>query len=957
LLGRIVFFLLLQLIGAKRKNLYFAFPDANRYNKIRSYCNYYSFLMGTQQMTSLMIVESEAKAKAVTDQTGGRHETLVVRSAPMKISHVPHAEALHTGEAGFQFVPAEGERDFVRTLLTNLHRDICLALDSDTRGESWSWMLHWFLLSATKGQKGIRRIHVSGFSAEELAESLQAEKPVQGTLAASQYVRSLFNGCLRGHLNRLLGATSGPGGLPLHFPVLTTLFLLDEQRAKEAVAVAPARWQVRARLAGPNGGFTVRLREAYEITDDGFFRDEAQAHKARELCDGRPFVVQGVTGADFTMEPPPPYRLAELLHDGFTMLGMGPAAVMHALQKLYGGLPIGGRHSGLISSPAALLPFRWPATLDRLRREVEAVYGSGQVAAREPEGHVILPLLPGVSGEALRDVLGEGERRLYELIRTRALASQMPAARGRHLTVQCAAGRCLFEGQHPALDEKGFLQAFPHGHVSDLLQECPLRQLTAGMEIREARIGAEPGPAAEGVSHTFISLLAELADFAVPAEAGTIIMLQEMIDRDYLDVDHHGFLHLRENGGKVVTTLHRAFPAMKGINLSAYFAQTVEEVTSGRKPLDTALKQFDQNFVMHGVPLVRAPLPKAVAVRETRSRNIIKSPEPAAVRPQPAEGAILPAEQEAGPPAADEEREQAAVADRGHRQEGTAETALLAAAATGAGPAEIQEVGPQPLPAREEGLAAEAVPVPTGEPESPAEELAAAAETPPPAAAVEEVPEQAAFAGEPPAAAVAEAESGEDETAALTDTAGPEPPPVTLQPAPVAEVAAGGAAPGKACPVCGRLLLLKSDRFGRFWSCSGYPACRHTEACEEGEREMELLCPLCHKESLVIKPTPGGKQLYVCSGAGCEFMAWSRPHALACPRCGSPFLVEKKTVTGRMILRCPRAGCSYSQPLAGTAKETGAGEAEAAPAPRKVLVRRRGAGGGKTKKVLVRRKG
>jgi DNA topoisomerase-1 len=117
---------------------------------------------------------------------------------------------------------------------------------------------------------------------------------------------------------------------------------------------------------------------------------------------------------------------------------------------------------------------------------------------------------------------------------------------------------------------------------------------------------------------------------------------------------------------------------------------------------------------------------------------------------------------------------------------------------------------------------------------------------------------------------------------------------------------------------------------------------------------MELSCPLCGQESLVIKRTPTGKKFYVCPGEECEFMAWSRPHAVTCPGCGSPFLVEKTTAAGQTVLRCPRAGCSHLQALAG---EQSAGEAVATPVRKKVLVRRPagGTGAGK-KKVLVRRR-
>jgi len=165
------------------------------------------------------------------------------------------------------------------------------------------------------------------------------------------------------------------------------------------------------------------------------------------------------------------------------------------------------------------------------------------------------------------------------------------------------------------------------------------------------------------------------------------------------------------------------------------------------------------------------------------------------------------------------------------------------------------------------------------------------------------------------------------------------------------------AQPGRSCPDCGRPLMLKSDRFGRYWVCSDYPACRHAESCESGPQKMDLPCPLCGRQSLVVKRTPTGKKLYVCPGEGCEFMAWSLPHAVTCPGCGSPFLVEKKTAAGGTVLLCPRAGCSYRQALGGEQME-GAGAEAPPPARKKILVRRPtgSSGGPGRKKVLVRRK-
>ena len=163
----------------------------------------------------------------------------------------------------------------------------------------------------------------------------------------------------------------------------------------------------------------------------------------------------------------------------------------------------------------------------------------------------------------------------------------------------------------------------------------------------------------------------------------------------------------------------------------------------------------------------------------------------------------------------------------------------------------------------------------------------------------------------------------------------------------------------RSCQVCGKAMLLKEDRFGKFWACSGFPACRHTESFSIDAQAM--FCPICREGEVVNKRTPAGKPFYVCMDQECEFMSWSKPHYLSCQLCDSLYLVEKKSISGKVQLRCPKAGCDYSQPFGGG--EGDAIEAPQKPKKRKVRVRRkpgsprRAPGAGGKKKVrLVRRK-
>jgi DNA topoisomerase-1 len=106
----------------------------------------------------------------------------------------------------------------------------------------------------------------------------------------------------------------------------------------------------------------------------------------------------------------------------------------------------------------------------------------------------------------------------------------------------------------------------------------------------------------------------------------------------------------------------------------------------------------------------------------------------------------------------------------------------------------------------------------------------------------------------------------------------------------------------KPCPECGAPLLLRRSRYGRFYSCSRYPDCRYKEPYVE---ESALLCPQCGQGRILERYTRRGRRFYGCTRyPECTFTSWDRPVAQSCPQCGHAFLVEK---TSRQKTRwvCP----------------------------------------------------
>jgi DNA topoisomerase-1 len=110
------------------------------------------------------------------------------------------------------------------------------------------------------------------------------------------------------------------------------------------------------------------------------------------------------------------------------------------------------------------------------------------------------------------------------------------------------------------------------------------------------------------------------------------------------------------------------------------------------------------------------------------------------------------------------------------------------------------------------------------------------------------------------------------------------------------------------CERCGRRMVVKHGRFGKFLACPGFPECRNTKPYVE---PTGAKCPRCGGD-IVERRTRSGRRFYGCSNyPSCDFTTWQRPTARTCPLCGT-FLVEKRTRQG-MVYACAREGCGYEE--------------------------------------------
>jgi DNA topoisomerase-1 len=110
---------------------------------------------------------------------------------------------------------------------------------------------------------------------------------------------------------------------------------------------------------------------------------------------------------------------------------------------------------------------------------------------------------------------------------------------------------------------------------------------------------------------------------------------------------------------------------------------------------------------------------------------------------------------------------------------------------------------------------------------------------------------------------------------------------------------------GMKCELCGGDMVVKAGRFGTFLGCSNYPSCKNTKPISMG-----IKCPKCGQGDLVERKTKKGRRtFYGCNRyPECDFASWDKPVSQQCANCGSQYLVLKYTQTKGEYLKCPECG-------------------------------------------------
>lgn len=451
----------------------------------------------------------------------------------------------------------------------------------------------------------------------------------------------------------------------------------------------------------------------------------------------------------------------------------------------------------------------------------------------------------------------------------------------------------------------------------------PMDLVTVACIVLMAERAGNPGDLRERDRHySQLEFQQELAEMGLADDQRLQGTLDSMVEKGYVKIDPQGWVKPGKPAISMARLLDHAFPGMPGMNLVAYFVQTLDEVESGRKGAKDATLQLDQMLRRHGAASFRraskSTRPDTISsTRKTAkpTHNIPSGPQkptrlripdemrfPAPEKPSPQEKTLTdtaPVIEEKGLTS------EAGVfnKDFSKRMETLGSTEHAAEEESPA--SDLPEI-------HEETGGMEAVPgIEISASDLPSEEKTDDI-TSPPHGKTELGDEE-----RPPEVSPEQ----EGETALHEQEKQPQ----NIEPDPG---------------------TLPSGPEGREATPTG-PEDSIDERVAAFEEELAMQCPVCRKASIEARETAKGRIYYKCADEQCMFISWGRPHHVVCPLCGNSFLVESSSGEGPTILKCPRATCRYrGDPSGDQGKAVFAGKdsdrpSPAAGKPRRRVVRRR----------------
>ena len=549
----------------------------------------------------VVVVESPAKAKTINKYLGSNYTVLAsyghVRDLPAKDGSVdPEHDFAMTWEI------AADSRKHIKAITEALKTDdeLILATDPDREGEAISWHLQEALAGSLKKGKKVSRVTFNAITKSAVTEAMKNPRQVDVPLVEAYLARRALDYLVGFTLSPVLWRKL-PGARSAGRVQSVCLRLIVEREMEIEAFRAREFWTVGAVMTTPRGqDFDARLVLLGGKRLDKFDIPTSEAAElAVQAVNHREFTVTGVERKPATRNPYAPFMTSTLQQEASRKYGMGAKACMSSAQRLYeAGYITYMRTDGIDMAPEAVAAAR-----DEIKRQFGAAYvpDSPRIyknkAKNAQEAHeCIRPTEMSATPDTLK--LAEADqRKLYDLIWKRTIASQMAAARMERTVVDATSpdGQVGLRANGQVVLFDGFLKVYDEGRDDEEDDEGRLPQIMQGEKANKKKVTPEQHFTQPPPRYSEATLVKRMEELGIGRPSTYASVLTTIQDREYVRKDKNRLIP--EDKGRLVTAfLTNFFRRYVEYDFTADLETQLDDVSAGERDYKEVLTRFWRDF-------------------------------------------------------------------------------------------------------------------------------------------------------------------------------------------------------------------------------------------------------------------------------------------------------------------------------------------------------------------------
>ena len=558
-------------------------------------------------MPKLVIVESPAKAKTISKYLGRGYKVTA------SMGHVRDLPASQLGidvDNGFapKYITIKGKQKLVKELKAEAKKcdGVLLATDPDREGEAISWHLANIL---GLDPAAPNRVTFDEITKKGVKEGMAHPRAINIDLFNAQQARR--------ELDRLVGYKLSPflwrkvrRGLSAGRVQSVAVRLIRDRELEIENFKPDEYWNIDAALypqSNSKNGFTARLA----ATADGkklTVTNKEQADTIVAALDGKSYTIYKLEKGKRRRQPAPPFITSTLQQDASRAFGFSATRTMRAAQTLYEGMDIAGHGTvGLITymrtdslriaaeASAAAKQFiagRWG---DNYVCNTQRKWKSRSATAAQDAHEAIRPSMPELTPDEVEQSISGDTAKLYRLIWSRFMASQMADCIQDTVSVSITAGDYLFRASGFRVSFDGFTALYEESTDDKQKKETALPPLEEGQTLKLRSLTADQKFTQPPPLYTEATLIHALEENGIGRPSTYAPIITTIVDRGYVEKDQKK-LKTTPLGQAVNTVMMEQFPNIVDVKFSADMEKKLDIIEAGKADWVQTIDDFYKGF-------------------------------------------------------------------------------------------------------------------------------------------------------------------------------------------------------------------------------------------------------------------------------------------------------------------------------------------------------------------------